>query len=79
LLYAYKIIEWIPNKILVIETEEGPFPMQTTYSWKSLNNLTTEMTLRNTGEPKGFSTIFSVLMVPMMKRANKKNLNFFIC
>lgn len=72
--YVYEIITYRPNEILVMQTAQGPFPMQTTYLWKSINAATTKMTLRNTGSPSGFSKLFSPIMSMMMKRANRKDL-----
>jgi hypothetical protein len=72
--YTYRVVEYQPFLKLVMATAQGPFPMETTYSWKSLDTGRTEMTLRNRGNPAGFSRLLSLLMVPAMRRANRKDL-----
>ncbi|MDQ8736588.1 SRPBCC family protein [Paenibacillus sp. LHD-38] len=72
--YVYQIAEYIPGKKLVMRTADGPFPMETTYTWESNDGQTTRMTLRNKGNPAGFSLLFSPFMSLMMKRANNKDL-----
>lgn len=74
LAYTYEIVELIPGEKLVMRTAQGPFPMETTYTWKSIDEKSTLMSLRNMGNPTGFSRIFAPLMAAMMKRANKKDL-----
>ncbi len=69
LAYTYEIKEFVPGEKLVMSTTEGPFPMQTTYTWEdAADGGATVMTLRNRGEPTGFG----VLAAPMMKRAMRR-------
>ncbi len=72
--YTYEVIEFVPSQRMVMATAEGPFPMETSYTWQSVGEEQTEMTLRNRGNPSGFSKLFSPLMVPAMRRANRKDL-----
>lgn len=71
--YIYEISEFIPGEKLVMHTDK-PFIMETTYLWEIINHKTTKMTLRNRGNPTGFSKLFQPFMVSAMKRANKKDL-----
>ncbi len=71
--YTYEIIELTDRK-LVMRTAEGPFPMQTTYTFQSENFDTTVMTLRNNGTLSGFSKLLAPLIRLMMRKANQKDL-----
>lgn len=72
--YIYEFIELVPNKKLVMRTAEGPFPMETTYTWTSLSENKTRMTLQNKGVPSGFSRFLTPFMSMMMQKANRKDL-----
>ena len=74
LTYTYEIAEHVPGERLVMRTADGPFPMETTYTWAPAGPGATRMTLRNRGEPAGFSRFVSPLMAPAMRRANRKDL-----
>lgn len=74
LAYTYEIVDLVENERLVMRTAQGPFPMETTYSWRPLPDGSTHMTLRNRGEPSGFSRFTAPFMAAAMRRANAKDL-----
>lgn len=74
LAYDYEIVDLVPGERLVMRTAQGPFPMETTYTWTPTADGGTHMTLRNQGEPAGFSKLLAPLMTPAMRRANRKDL-----
>lgn len=75
LAYTYEVIDLIPGRRLVMRTAEGPFPMETTYTWDAVDKGRTRMTLRNRGNPSGFSRIAAPLMAGAMRRANRHDLD----
>jgi len=74
LAYDYEFVDLVPDERLVMRTTEGPFPMETTYTWAPTVSGGTHMTLRNRGEPAGFSKLIAPFMAPAMRRANRKDL-----
>lgn len=74
LAYTYDFVELVSGERLVMRTAQGPFPMETTYTWGPTTGGGTRMTLRNRGEPAGFSRLTAPFMAPAMRRANRKDL-----
>lgn len=72
--YTYEVRELVPGKRLVMSTADGPFPMETTYAWAPAGGGGTTMTLRNRGEPSGFSGLAAPLMARAVGRANESDL-----
>jgi len=73
LAYTYEVRELVPGERLVMSTDEGPFPMETTYTWEDADG-GTRMTLRNRGEPSGFAKFAGPVMGNAMRRANRNDL-----
>ena len=55
-------------------TAEGPFPMETTYTWEDTADGRTRMRLRNRGEPSGFASVAAPVMARAMRKANESDL-----
>jgi hypothetical protein len=72
--YTYEIADVEPDRRLVMSTAEGPFPMETTYTWEPAGTGATRMTLRNRGEPSGFGKMAAPVMATAIRRANQKDL-----
>jgi uncharacterized membrane protein len=72
--YTYEVREWVPGERFVMSTAEGPFPMETTYTWSDAAESGTAMTLRNRGEPAGFAKVAAPMMARAMRRANRQDL-----
>jgi uncharacterized membrane protein len=72
--YTYEFVELVPGERVVMRTAQGPFPMETTYTWEPASDRSTRMSLRNRGEPAGFSRVAAPLMAAAMGRANRKDL-----
>jgi uncharacterized protein YndB with AHSA1/START domain len=74
LAYTYEVVDLVPGERLVMRTAQGPFPMETTYTWEPVDDGRTRMTLRNRGEPAGFGAVAAPVMAAAMRRANRKDL-----
>lgn len=72
--YVCEVVEHVPGERFVMRTVEGPFPMETTYAWRDAGAGATAMTLRNRGEPTGFSRLVGPFMSVAVRRANAKDL-----
>lgn len=76
LAYTYEITAYEPGRRMVLRTEEGPFPMETVYTWEPYGDSAdrTRMTLRNRGEPSGFASLGATMIAAAMRRAQNDNL-----
>jgi hypothetical protein len=72
--YTYEVRGIVSDERFVMGTAQGPFPMETTYSWHDTESGGTLMTLRNAGEPSGFGKMAAPMMAASMRRANQKDL-----
>jgi uncharacterized membrane protein len=75
LAYTYEVRELVPGERFVMSTAEGPFPMETTYTWEDSHDGATRMRLRNRGEPTGFAQVSAPVMARAIGRANRKDLH----
>jgi uncharacterized protein YndB with AHSA1/START domain len=74
LAYTYEVVDVVPDERFVMRTSQGPFPMETTYTWQEAGDGATRMTLRNRGEPAGFAKFTAPMVAAAMRRANRKDL-----
>lgn len=74
LAYTYEIRELVPGERLVMATADGPFAMETTYTFEDVAGRRTRVGLRNRGEPSGFAKVISSVMTKAMRRENTKDL-----
>jgi uncharacterized membrane protein len=74
LAYTYEIRELAPGERLVMGTADGPFAMETTYTFEDAGERRTRVGLRNRGQPSGFAKVMSSVMAKAMRRENTKDL-----
>jgi uncharacterized protein YndB with AHSA1/START domain len=74
LVYTYEIRELVPGEKLVMGTADGPFSMETTYTFEDAPGGGTRVGLRNRGEPTGFARVLSSVMSKAMRRENTEDL-----
>ena len=74
LAYTYEVVDYVPQRRLAMRTSEGPFPMETTYTWEPIGTASTRMGLTNRGEPAGFSRLAAPFMARAVRRANRRDL-----
>jgi uncharacterized membrane protein len=74
LAYTYEVVDLVPGERLVMRTAQGPFPMETTYTWQDAGDAATRMSLRNRGQPAGFARLTAPMVAAATRRANRKDL-----
>lgn len=74
LTYTYEVTELVAGERMVMRTADGPFPMETTYTWETAPGGTL-MRLRNRGTPSGFARVAAPVMARAMRSAMTKDLD----
>ena len=74
LAYTYEIVELVPLELLRMQTDRGPFAMETTYRWADTAT-GTRMTLRNRGGPSGLARLFDPVAARAVRRSTRKDLD----
>jgi hypothetical protein len=74
LAYTYEVTELIAGERLMMRTSDGPFPMETSYTWEDNAGGGTRMMLHNRGEPAGFGKLVGPAIATAIRRANRKDL-----
>ncbi len=74
LAYTYEVTELVAGERMVMRTADGPFPMETTYTWETVPGGTL-MRLRNRGTPTGFARVAAPVMARAMRSAMTKDLD----
>lgn len=69
LVYTSEVVEFTPGEQVATRTAPGPFPINTTYTWRAVGDRVTHMTLRNHAEPKGFSRLIAPMVTIVIRRA----------
>ncbi|WP_336669866.1 SRPBCC family protein [Tsukamurella sp. USMM236] len=74
LAYTYEVTELVAGERMVMRTADGPFPMETTYTWETVPGGTLTR-LRNRGTPSGFARVAAPVMARAMRSAMTKDLD----
>ena len=72
--YTYEVVELVEAQRFVMRSDQGPFPMETTYTWEDAPNGATWMTLRSRGEPTAFAGLAAPILATAIRRATTKDL-----
>lgn len=72
--YTYEIVELVDDERLVMRTQSGPFPMETTYTWAPAEGGHTKMTVRTTFEPRGLAKMGSSMISAGLRKSSRKDL-----
>lgn len=74
LVETYEVTEYSPGEQVAMHTTGGPFPIDTTSTWRPVGDRVTHMTLHNQGEPQGFVRLASPLIRIAMRREMRRDL-----
>lgn len=73
--FVYEVTALVPGEQLVMRTEAGRFPMETTYAWRDEPGGGTRMSLTTHSDPRGVGRLSAMLLRRSMRRSNAKDLD----
>jgi len=71
--YTYEVTE-LGLRRMVMSMAQGPFPMETTYTWDPIGDFATRMTLRNRAEPLWFARPWNPALAQALRQVSEKDL-----
>ena len=74
LAYVYEVVDYDPPRRMAMRTVDGPFPMETIYTYHAVDATRTRVELRNRGAPTGFGRAVAPFMRLAIRRANRHDL-----
>ena len=72
--FTYDIVEFVPGEKIVMRSVEGPFAMETAYTFEETRDGHTRMTMRNHGELSGPSKLMAPVVTKALRSATEKDL-----
>jgi hypothetical protein len=72
--YIYEVTELVPDERFAMSRAEGPFPMETVYSWEDTSAGGTKMTMLNSGYPSGLALLLVPFLRSAMRRSGRRDL-----
>ncbi len=73
LAYTYRFAEYVPGERLVMSTAQGPFPMETSYTWRKRPRRDADEPSES-GEPAGLLRVAGSVAAAAVRRATTKDL-----
>jgi ligand-binding SRPBCC domain-containing protein len=72
--YTYDVVELVEAARFVMRSDQGPFPMETTYTWEDAPNGATWMSLRSRAEPTAFIGLAAPVLATAIRRSRANDL-----
>jgi hypothetical protein len=66
--HGFEVVEFERGRRVVMRSESGPFPLETTYAWEAVGDAT-KMTLEHRGDSRGLASMVASVVAPIARRA----------
>lgn len=73
--YTYEIVDFVPSERLAMRTGNGPFPMETVYTWKPVDDSRTHMAIHSHCEPSGLAKMGAPMISAGIRRSTQRDLS----